>query len=101
MSVIAFVGFGELASALALELAGSGHHELRALLRRDPTGSATERRLRAAGVAPFRSPAPALSGATAVLAAVPPDAAAEVLDACAPWLAPAALYVDLTSSAPE
>lgn len=102
MARITFIGFGELAAALAEGLAGGGRHELRAYLRNAPaSGSATGARLRRVGVRADRELRAALSGADAVLVAVPGSACAEVAGSTTPFLDPGTLYVDLSSAPPQ
>ncbi|HWE32974.1 MAG TPA: DUF1932 domain-containing protein [Solirubrobacteraceae bacterium] len=102
MAVIAFVGFGELAGRLADGVARSRRHELRAFLRRPATpGSPRDKRLTQANVIRCAALSDAISGADAVLAAVPATAQPETAEQCAPLLAPGALYIDLASATPE
>jgi 3-hydroxyisobutyrate dehydrogenase-like beta-hydroxyacid dehydrogenase len=77
MARIAFIGFGELAGALAEGMAAGGRHELRAYLRTAPAlGSAAEARLQRARVRADRELREAVTGAEVVLAAVPGSACA-------------------------
>lgn len=102
MSVVVFVGFGELAASLAEGLGRSGRHELRAYLRgpRAP-GSIADRRLADTRVHRCAGLSEAISGADAVFAAVPGSVSIEVASRCAPLLDPDTLYVDLASAAPR
>ncbi len=102
MAVIAFVGFGELAGQLADGLARSRRHELRAFLRRPPAkGSPKAQRLEQSGVVGCSALSDAIGGADAVLSAVPATAQPEIVQQCAPLLAPGALFVDMASATPE
>lgn len=102
MAVIAFVGFGELAGQLAEGIARSRRHELRAFLRRSPPpGSARDQQLTHAHVVRCSALSDAISGADAVLAAIPATAQPETAEQCAPLLTPGTLYVDLASATPE
>jgi 3-hydroxyisobutyrate dehydrogenase-like beta-hydroxyacid dehydrogenase len=99
MAVIAFIGFGELAAALADGLAKSKRHDLRAYLRSEPEGTRRER-LSQTGVRHSTRP-DVLAAATVVLSAVPGTACLAVAEQCAPYLDAGALYVDLASAAPD
>jgi 3-hydroxyisobutyrate dehydrogenase-like beta-hydroxyacid dehydrogenase len=102
--VVAFVGFGDLASRWAKELAVRPDVVVRAFL---PAGSGSRgsgvagRRARFAGVEPSDRLEPVLAGAHVVVASVPSAASAAVAAACAPLLERDAVYVDPSSSAPE
>lgn len=101
MAVLALIGFGELGSALAGQLARSGAHEVRVLVRprADPgDDEALGRRIEQVGARRCDSPEQALAGARAVLSAVPAREAGEVLARCAPLLERGACYVDLSSA---
>lgn len=102
MAVLVFLGFGELATSLADGLANGARHEIRAYLRKMPApDSLRSHRLAQASVQPRLTLSEALSGADAVLAAVPASAAAELAEQCAPLLTTGTLYVDLPSASPE
>lgn len=101
MTSLAFVGFGELAAGLAVGLGQSGRHELRAYVRRTPPrDSVADRRLARAGVRRCEALSEAVSGADAVLSAVPASASTEVANRCASLLERESLYVDFASAAP-
>jgi len=99
VAVIAFIGFGELASALAEGLMGQGH-ELRAYLRSSPSPERLTR-LHGASVAHSAEPSEVLEGAEIVLVTVPGSACLEVAEMVVPRLSPGALYVDLATATPE
>lgn len=102
MATIAFIGFGELAAALAEGLADGGRHELRAYLRTEPElGSGRQHRLVDSGVRWSQKLSDVVPGAGVVLIAVPGTACLEVAERCAPHLAEGTLYVDLASATPE
>lgn len=104
MTVFAFIGFGELGSALAAGLRAAGGSELRAYVRpprEARTAAARDERLAAAGVVGAPSARAAARGADAVLAVVPARATLEAAQACAPALEPGALYVDMAAAAPS
>ena len=102
MAVLAFVGFGELGASLAEGLSRSGKHVLRAYVRRRSNlKPVTLRHLSATGTEPCASLSAALWDADAVLAVVPGSSATEVAVDAAAHLRRGALYVDLTSCAPE
>ncbi len=99
VATIVFIGFGELASALADGLAGGGH-ALRAYVRSAPS----EERLawlNRASVRHNADPREVVEGAGTVLVTVPGSACLEVAELIAPQLSPGALYADLASAAPQ
>jgi 3-hydroxyisobutyrate dehydrogenase-like beta-hydroxyacid dehydrogenase len=101
VAVLALVGFGELGSALAGQLARSGAHEVRVHVRprADPAaGERLERRIAQAGARRCNSLEDALAGAEAVVSVVPAKDAPGIVERCAPLLARGACYVDLSSS---
>lgn len=101
---LAFVGFGELASALATRVRATGATAPVAFTRPRSVpdeAEAVRARMRDAGVRPTETIAEAVASATVVLSCVPASAAADVAVAAARELRPDALYVDLASSAPE
>lgn len=100
MATIAFIGFGELASALADGLAGQ-RHELRAYLRSAAPSPARRARLDRASVRHSADPNEVVPGADTVLVAVPGSACVEVAELLAPLLSPQALYVDLATAPPQ
>jgi 3-hydroxyisobutyrate dehydrogenase-like beta-hydroxyacid dehydrogenase len=93
----AVIGFGALGHAFADGLRRAGAADIRVFARRrsDPVGAAAlGERLRAVGARTCPTIHEAVSGADAVLAAVPAGAAAEVAAASAPSLRDGCLYVD-------
>jgi 3-hydroxyisobutyrate dehydrogenase-like beta-hydroxyacid dehydrogenase len=99
----AFVGFGELGSALAAGLRGAGARNLTAYVRpREDADAARalEERLAASHVARGASLADTVREADVVLVVVPGEAALAIAEECAGALAPGALYVDLTAASP-
>lgn len=102
MGELAVVGFGELGASLAEGLSRSGRHVLRVYTRGGSyPNKAASRRLAAAGLKPSASVAEAISGADAVLSVVPVGSAGDVAREAAATIKRGALYVDLSSSAPE
>jgi 3-hydroxyisobutyrate dehydrogenase-like beta-hydroxyacid dehydrogenase len=102
MQSVAFIGYGELAHALAGGLTGSGV-ELHAFVRPRGNGAATDlrrARMSSAGVRRCASIGEAVGAAEVVIATVPASSATEVVEACAPYLRPGQLYVDPSSSLP-
>lgn len=104
MTLVAFIGFGELGSALAQRLGGSSAHEMRAWTRDRPDLGAAEiatraERVRAAGVGPVAALEDALRGADVVFSVVAGKSARELAERSAELLDDGALYVDLTSAA--
>lgn len=103
MALVAFIGFGELATALAQRLGASGEHRMRAWSRERPdldaaSSAARTERLRAAGVEAADSLEAAVRGADAVLCAVAGSASREVAERSAPFLDDGCLFVDLTAA---
>jgi 3-hydroxyisobutyrate dehydrogenase-like beta-hydroxyacid dehydrogenase len=104
VAVLALIGFGELGSALAGQLARSGAHEVRVYVRprTDPAADERlERRIAQAGARRCNSLAETLTGCEAILSVVPAKDAPGVAERCAPLLGRGACYVDLSSSAVE
>jgi 3-hydroxyisobutyrate dehydrogenase-like beta-hydroxyacid dehydrogenase len=102
--VVAFLGFGELATALASVLREGGAESLQAFSRRrlDPGRSAEAvRRMAALEIRSADTLVSAVHDADVVLSCVPGAAAAEVAEQAASALAPGALYVDLATASPE
>jgi len=102
MRCVAFIGYGQLAAALAGGLADGGI-DLRAYVRPRPDRAAADarrNRMRATGVRHCEAVSDAVGGADVVIAAVPAGSAADVVEACVPHLLPAQLYVDPSSSPP-
>jgi len=103
VSTVAFIGFGELGSALAGALREQGGMAVRAFSRpaRDAAAAeALEARLSAAGADRADSIAEAFAVAEAVLAVMPPAASEDVARECAPHLDAEAVYADLTAAPP-
>jgi 3-hydroxyisobutyrate dehydrogenase-like beta-hydroxyacid dehydrogenase len=99
VAVIAFIGFGELAGALARGLTDE-RHELRAYTRRAPS-PARRASLDAASVTHSTDLRPVLEDADAVLVTVPGSASVALAERIAPLLSERALYVDLATATPE
>ncbi|MBV9004422.1 MAG: NAD(P)-dependent oxidoreductase [Solirubrobacterales bacterium] len=102
MRSVSFIGYGELADALARGLSAA-HMDLQAYVRprSTATGAHSRReRMRAAGVRPAGSVSEAVRGADVVIAAVPAASATEVVEACSSHLRQGQLYVDPSSSLP-
>lgn len=102
MHNVSFIGYGELADALARGLTEAGI-DVRAYVRPRTDGAAAaarSERMRDAGVQASDSIATAVKDADVVIAAVPAAAAIEVVEACAPHLRNGQLYVDPSSSPP-
>ncbi|MFG1432990.1 DUF1932 domain-containing protein [Xanthobacter sp. V2C-8] len=100
---LAFVGFGEAASHIASGLRGAGVDGMSAYdvaIAGGPRRPLLEARAAAAGVRLLASPA-GLAEARHVLALVQPLASVEAARMAAPHLATGALYVDLSSAAPQ
>ncbi|MFG1402330.1 DUF1932 domain-containing protein [Xanthobacter sediminis] len=100
---LAFVGFGEAASHIASGLRGAGVGGMSAYdvaIEGGPRRPLLEERAAAAGVRLLASPA-GLAGACHVLALVQPAASVDAARMAAPHLAAGALYVDLSSAAPQ
>jgi 3-hydroxyisobutyrate dehydrogenase-like beta-hydroxyacid dehydrogenase len=99
---VAFLGFGELGSALAGRLGRTGH-AVRAWSRApcDAAGvEALRARRSAAGVRPAASVREAVSGAAAVLVTAPAGAAEALAAEAGPHLDGDALYADLSAAPP-
>jgi 3-hydroxyisobutyrate dehydrogenase-like beta-hydroxyacid dehydrogenase len=102
--VVAMVGFGDLGSRWAKELAAQPALVVRAYLPADAASRRSglaERRAGFAGVTPDDRLEPVLAGAGLVIAAVPSAASARAAAACAPLIEQEAVYVDPSSAAPE
>lgn len=102
--IVAFIGFGELAGALAGALRSAGVDSPRVFTRRRPDAvraTAASARMSAAGVRPAETLGEALRGADLVLSCVPGQAAAAVAAEAAGALERGALYVGLATSSPE
>jgi 3-hydroxyisobutyrate dehydrogenase-like beta-hydroxyacid dehydrogenase len=99
VAAIVFIGFGELAGALAGGLVGKGH-QLRAYTRGSPSGERLAR-LDRASVSHSLDPKQVLRGADTVLVTVPGSACVAVAELTAPLLSPGVLYVDLATAAPQ
>lgn len=102
MADVAFLGFGELGSALAGRLARGGH-SVRGWSRAPRDAARVEAlraRMSAAGVRPVASVREALPGAAAVFVAVPAGASEEVVAEAGPYLDGDALYADLSAAPP-
>jgi len=100
---LAFIGFGELAAALAAAASAAGVAEMRAWSRprTDARGAETLReRMEAAGATPAATLEEALVGASLVLACVPGSAASGMAERAAESLASGAVYADLASAPP-
>ncbi len=98
--ILTILGFGELASAWARELAARGGCEVRVHVRPRAGADARAGRARAAGIRLWHDLSAAVAGADAVVGCVPSRAAVDVARACLPHLAPGALYVDPAPAAP-
>ena len=95
---IAFIGFGQLGSAIARGLVGQPGVTATTY---DPGGGArVQERAAAAGVRTLDTPS-ALVDADLVLSTVTPQCALDAARACAGALAPDAIYVDLNSLGPR
>ncbi len=90
----AFVGFGELGSALASGIAATGSNEIRVFTRSRGDAVALAKRVAAAGGVATPSLREAVSGADVVVVAVPAAEARGVASAARRDLAKDALYVD-------
>jgi 3-hydroxyisobutyrate dehydrogenase-like beta-hydroxyacid dehydrogenase len=104
VATFVFIGFGELASALAAAFADArlGPTLVFSRPRPDPAGAAALRaRVEASGAQLVPTLAEAVARADLVLACVPSSAASTVAAEAATVLAPGAVYADLTSAAPE
>ncbi len=102
MRSVSFIGYGELADALARALSAA-HADLQAYVRprAGATGADSRReRMRAAGVRAAGSLSEAVREAEVVIAAVPAASATEVVEACSTHLRQGHLYVDPSSSLP-
>jgi len=102
--VVAIVGFGDLGSRWASELAAQPGLLVRAYLPAEAASRRSglaERRARFAGVKPQDRLEPVLAGAGMVIAAVPSAASPRAAAVCAPLMEQGTVYVDPSSSAPE
>jgi len=103
VSTVAFLGFGELGSALAHALRERGGLSVRAWSRVPADERADEAlgaRLQSSGTERVGSIEEAAAGAAAVLAVVPGAAAEELAQRCAPHLDRQAVYADLSAASP-
>lgn len=101
MAVFAFIGFGELGTALARGLGHSGAHRLRAYTReraQPAAASALAERLYRAQTHRCDTLDEAITGATAVLSVVPAQASLTVVAQCAPLLQPGTYFVDFSAA---
>lgn len=101
---VVFIGFGELAAALATVLRDGGAQSLQAFSRRRPdSGRRTDgaSRMSALEVRPADTLVAAVHNADVVLSCVPGSAAVAVAKQAAGALAPDALYIDLATTSPE
>ena len=101
MTVFALIGFGELGSSLAEGLGRAQNNLVRAYApqRSQPAAAAAlEDRLHRSGAQRSASLQEAVSGAKAVLCAVPARASRQVAEQCAPMLDRGAYYVDLATA---
>jgi 3-hydroxyisobutyrate dehydrogenase-like beta-hydroxyacid dehydrogenase len=104
VAAFAFIGFGELGSALAGGLFRGGAGELRAFAPRrdDPAATAAlERRLEECGVARAGSIAAAVDGAQVVFSVVPASESVSVAAEAAPELERGSFYVDAATAPPH
>jgi 3-hydroxyisobutyrate dehydrogenase-like beta-hydroxyacid dehydrogenase len=100
--IIAFVGFGELATAWVLGLRERTDVGVR-VYARQPSDDIGRERLAAAGASGIdlaADLASAVTGADVVLGCVPESAASEVAQACLHHLQPGAVYVDVAPADP-
>jgi 3-hydroxyisobutyrate dehydrogenase-like beta-hydroxyacid dehydrogenase len=99
---VAFVGFGEVAAVFSAALRENGAEVAAYDLLLDQAQGlvSLERRRRADGIA-FRPLAEAVAGADYVLSTVTTDRAEAAARACAAYLAPGQVYVDLNATAPS
>jgi CelD/BcsL family acetyltransferase involved in cellulose biosynthesis/3-hydroxyisobutyrate dehydrogenase-like beta-hydroxyacid dehydrogenase len=97
VKIFAFIGFGELGSALAARAVQAGGREVR-VYTRSPRDQAGERlldeRVLASGVTRTATLEAAVAGADVVVATVPSSEAHKVAADCAPHLGRRAVYVD-------
>ena len=102
MRSVSFIGYGDLAHALAGGLSQTGV-ELKAYVRRRSDAGAAEaryQRMQSASVSVTACPGEALEAADVVIAAVPASSAADVVQTCVPHLRAGQLYVDPSSALP-
>jgi 3-hydroxyisobutyrate dehydrogenase-like beta-hydroxyacid dehydrogenase len=103
MRSVSFVGYGELADALARGLTDAGVR-VRAYVRPRIDGAAAEarrERLETAAVETCESLGDAVRNADVVIAAVPAAASSDVVEACVEHLRGGQLYIDPSSSLPR
>lgn len=99
---IGLIGYGEVGRIFATDLLAGGAERVVAydLVFDGPDGARLRAEAAAAGVVPAADHAGACRGAEVVISAVTAAAAAEVAEACARYLAPGQIFLDINSASP-